>query len=182
MPVIISLLRGVNLGPHRRLKMDELCAVYESLGVENVRSYVQSGNVLFRSGEGATAKLAARIETEIEKKFGFRPAVILRTTGDMRGVVAHNPFANRRGIEPNRLLVTFFAQQPSPATVEKVRALTSDPEEIHLRGREAYIYYPNGLGRPKVPWTTLEKLLQVVGTGRNWNSVSKLLQIAEEIE
>jgi uncharacterized protein (DUF1697 family) len=181
-PVLVSLLRAVNLGPHNRIKMDALCRVYESLGFSDVCSYVQSGNVLFRTGERATSKLAARIETEIEKKFGFRPPVILRTSGELREVVAQNPFAKRSGIEPNKFLVTFLAAEPSAAAAEKVRAIKAHPEEIHLHGRELYIYYPNGLARPKLPWASLEKALQVSGTARNWNSVTKLLAMAEKME
>lgn len=182
MPVLVSLLRAVNLASHNRIKMDALCRVYESLGFTNVRSYVQSGNVLFRTSERATSNLAARIESEIEKQFGFRSPVILRTAADLREVVAHNPFVNRRAIEPNKLLVSFLAEEPSPAAAQKIRALKADPEEIHLRGRELYIYYPNGLARPKLPWTTVQKMLQVSGTARNWNTVTKLLQMSEEME
>jgi|SRR5579884_3647766 len=181
-PVLISLLRAVNLGPHNRIKMDALCRLYEALGFNDVCSYVQSGNVLFRTSERASPRLAAKIEAEIEKKFGFRPPVILRTTADLREVIARNPFANRGDIEPNKFLVVFLAEEPSATAAEKLLAIKADPEEVHLRGRELYIYYPNGLARPKLPWTSIEKAVQVKGTARNWNSVTKLLAMAEEME
>jgi uncharacterized protein (DUF1697 family) len=108
MAVIISMLRGVNLGPHNRLKMEELRALYESLKLRGAQSYVQSGNVIFRSDGKDLAALGRRIEGAIEKKFGFRPPVILRTTAELREAIAKNPFAKRRDIEPSKLLVTFL--------------------------------------------------------------------------
>ena len=104
MPVLISMLRGVNVGPHNRIKMDALRAVYESLKFETPRTYVQSGNVIFRTDERDLLRLAMRIEDGIENKFGFCPDVILRTAAEMRDVIARNPFAKRRGIEPGSSL------------------------------------------------------------------------------
>jgi len=114
MAVLISMLRGVNLASHRRIKMDALRLLYESLRLRDPQTYVQSGNVVFRTEERDLARLANRIENEIERKFGFRADVILRTTSEMRDVIARNPFAKRRGIEPSKLLVTFLASDPGP--------------------------------------------------------------------
>src|SRR5277367_389037 len=102
MAVIISMLRGVNVGGHNKIKMDALRALYESLGLRDVQTYVQSGNVVFRSKETDHAKLARRIGDGIEKGFGFRPGVVLRTSTELREVMARNPFAPRKGIEPDR--------------------------------------------------------------------------------
>src|SRR5665811_2227083 len=104
MPVIISMLRGVNVGAHNRIKMDALRALYESLGLRDPQTYVQSGNVVFRTDKRDLVALAKRIEDAIEQGFGFRPTVILRTSGELREVIARNPFAKRRGIEPTKLL------------------------------------------------------------------------------
>jgi len=182
MPVYISMLRGVNVGPHNRIKMDVLRALYESLGLEDPRTYVQSGNVLFRTKEKNPAKLAAKIQDGIQKKFGFNPAVVLRTTEDVRAAVAGNPFAGRKDIEPDKLLLTFLAGSPAPGAEKAVSALKGYSEELHLRGRELYIYFPNGAGRSKLPWSQLDKLVGVTGTARNWNSVTKLLEMAEQME
>jgi len=182
MPIIISMLRGVNVGGHNMIKMDALRALYESLKFKDPQTYVQSGNVVFRTDELEVPKLAKKIEDAIEGNFGFRPALILRTLPEMRNVVRRNPFAKRKEIEPNRLLVTFLASLPAAEARDKVLALKTDPEEVRLDGRELYIYYPNGLARPKTPWTALEKMLGIPGTGRNWNSVTKLLEMAEQSE
>src|SRR5271170_7135007 len=111
MTTVIALLRGVNVGGHNMIKMDLLRALCESLGHCDVQTYVQSGNIVFRTKERDVAKIAANIESAIEKKHGFRPDVIVRTTAEMREVVAKNPFAIRKGIEPGKLIVTFLADQ-----------------------------------------------------------------------
>ena len=182
MAVIVSMLRGVNVGSHNRIKMAELRAVYESLGLRSPQTYVQSGNVIFRAEEKDFSQLTKRIEDGIERTFGFRPHVIVRTPADLRNVIARNPFAKRRGIEPNRLLVTFLAGVPNPEARDKALTLKADPEELRLDDRECYMYFPSGMARPKLTWLTVEKVLQMPGTGRNWNTVTKLLEIAEKLE
>jgi len=107
MPVLISMLRGVNVGGHNKIKMDALCAVYKALKFEDPLTYVQSGNVIFRTREKNSAALAKKIQDAIERKFGFRPAVILRTTDEIRKAVAATPFPASRKLEPGKILVTF---------------------------------------------------------------------------
>jgi uncharacterized protein (DUF1697 family) len=182
MAVIISMLRGVNLLSHNRIKMDALRALYESLGFRDAQTYVVSGNVVFRTKARNLTALAKRIENAIERSFGFRPRVILRTTSDIKDVVARNPFRTRRGIEPSKLLVTFLESHPAAEALEQVLKIKADPEELHIDGREVYIYFPNGMGRSKLSWVTVEKKLKISGTGRNWNSVTKLLEIAQKLE
>jgi uncharacterized protein (DUF1697 family) len=182
MPVVISMLRGVNVGGHNKIKMDGLRALCESLKLRDPRTYVQSGNVVFRTGERDLGRLAKRLENEIERSFGFRPDVIFRTTTELREAIARSPFATRRGIEPSKLLVIFLANDPSQEAREQVLKIKTDPEELRIDGREIYIYYPNGLARPKLSWAVIEKTLKTRGTGRNWNSVTKLLEMAETLE
>ncbi len=182
MPVFISMLRGVNLGPHNRIKMDALRAMYQAIGLEDPRTYVQSGNVIFRTKEKNARKLATKIQDAIEKSFKFRPAVIVRTLDELRKAIAATPFDARRGLHPGKILVTFLADVPPTEAAAKLATLKSFPEEIHLIGRELYIYFPDGAGKSKLPWSQVEKLLKVNGTARNWNSVSAMLKIAEEME
>jgi uncharacterized protein (DUF1697 family) len=182
MPVVISLLRGVNLASHNRIKMEDLRALYERLGLQDPQTYVQSGNVVFRTKERNLTALARRIEKTIEQEFGFCVPVIVRTVSELRKVVARNPFATRSGIEPNKFLVTFLAAVPSEEACSRVRKLQVVPEEVRIDGREVFIYFPNGLARPKLSWVTVEKMLKTPGTGRNWNSVTKLLEMAEQLE
>jgi len=182
MPVIISMLRGVNLGPHRRIRMEALCAVYQSLKLRDCQSFVQSGNVIFRTGERDLIQLTRRIENAVERKFGFHSDVILRTSAELRDVIARNPFAKRRDIHPSRLLVTFLATDPGKEARAKLLELKTEPDELRVEGRELYIYYRNGMARPKVSWAAMEKVLRTSGTARNWNSVTKMLALAEEME
>jgi len=182
MPVIISMLRAVNLGAHNRIAMEALRDVYASLKLVDVRTYVQSGNVLFKTEEREIDTLVAKIQDAVERRFKFRPDVIVRTAAELRGVVARNPFARRRGIEPSRLLVTFLGNDPGDAAREQIRKLKTDPEEVRIDGRELYTYFPNGMARPKLSWTVIERILKTSGTGRNWNSVTKMLEIAEGME
>jgi uncharacterized protein (DUF1697 family) len=181
MPVVISMLRGINLGPHRRMKMDDLRAVYESLKLRDVRTYVQSGNVVFATSDNDLTRLTARIEKGIERAFGFHSDVIMRTADQMQQVVAGNPFAGRKGIEPAKLVVTFLAADPGDAARKLVRAMKTEPEELYIEGRELYVYFPNGQGSSKFPAAAVGKAVATTGTARNWNSVTKLLEIAKSL-
>ena len=182
MPVIISMLRGVNLLGHNRIKMEALRALYESLDLQGPQTCVQSGNVVFKTKGRSLPRLAKRIEDGIERSLGFRPSVILRTPAELREVIAKNPFAKREGIEPSKLLVTFLAGDPGADARHKVRQIKADPEEIHIDGREMFIYYPIGIGQSQLSMAPVERALKTPGTARNWNTVTKLLAIAEEME
>jgi uncharacterized protein (DUF1697 family) len=182
MPVMISMLRGVNVGGHHKIKMDALRTLYVSLKLEEPRTYVQSGNVIFRTNEKNLSQLAKKIQDGIERTFGFRPEVILRTTDELRKAIAASPFASRRNLEPGKILVTFLAGEPAPEAHATLDGFKSYPEELHLKGRELYIYFPNGAGKSKLPWSSVERLVKVTGTARNWNSVTKMLEMAEETE
>ena len=181
MLVIICMLRGVNVGGHNLIKMDALKALCVSLKLKDPQTYVQSGNVIFSSAEKDLVKLTKRIQDAIEKAHGFRPGVMLRTAAELQQVVARNPFAKRSGIEPGKLLVNFLTDDPGKDAREKALAIKIGPEEMHLIGREAYIYFPNGQGRSKFPWAAIERALGTSATGRNWNSVTKMLEIAEKM-
>jgi uncharacterized protein (DUF1697 family) len=180
MSVFISMLRGVNVGGHNLIKMDTLRALYGSLKLQDAQTYVQSGNVVFRTDETDSASIGKKIQQSLHLKCGIDCEIILRTADEMRQAIANNPFANRDGIEPAKLLVTFLAAVPSDESREKLLALEPDLEELHLVGRELYIYFPNGAGKSKLPWASLEKKLKFPpGTARNLNSVLKMLEIAE---
>ena len=112
MTAMICLLRGVNVGGHNRSRWMRCGLSANRSGICNAQTYIQSGNVVFRTSERDTVKLAAKIESAIEKKHGFRPDVVLRTAAEMREVIAKNPFAKRKEIEPGKLAVTFLASEP----------------------------------------------------------------------
>lgn len=181
MPVIISLLRAVNVAGHNKVKMDALRELYQSLGLRGAQSYVQSGNLVFRTDAKDLARLQKRIEDAIEASFGFRAGVMLRSSDELKDVVRRNPFAKRSGIEPNRLVVSFLTAEPGPESKQKIAQIKVGPEELHLDGRELYIYYAGGMGTSKLTPAVIERTLKVSGTGRNWNTVTKLLEMAEKL-
>jgi uncharacterized protein (DUF1697 family) len=178
MPVVISMLRGINVGGHHKIPMDALRDLYGSLKLRGPQTYVQSGSVVFEVEDRNLAPLAARIEQAIERKFGFRVSVILRTSAELRDAVEKNPFAGRSGIEPSKLAVTFLATRPSAEASSRLLAIETAPEELHIHGRELYTYYPNGMARPKLSWALVERTLAIPGTSRNWNTVTRLLEMA----
>jgi uncharacterized protein (DUF1697 family) len=179
---VISMLRGVNVGGNNMIKMDALRALYASLGLRDPQSYIQSGNVVFRTDRKEIAPIAKKIEDAIEDQFGFRPSVALRTTAELREVIAKNPFAKRSGIEPGKLLVSFLMSDPAAADRELVRKMKFDPEEVYLGSRHLYIYFTIGQAKTKLNTKMIEKTLKTTGTGRNWNSILKLLEMAESLE
>ena len=182
MTVVVSLLRAVNLGPHNRMKMDALLKACESLGFLNAKTYVQSGNVVFRTKEHDLTKLSRRFETAIERTFGFRSAVICRTREELEDVVQRNPFAKRPEVSGGKLIVAFLGQEPTPDAAKNMSLIKTNPEEVVLSGRELYIHFPNGQGRSKLSIQGLERTLGTASTARNWNSVTKLLAMAQELE
>jgi uncharacterized protein (DUF1697 family) len=181
MAVVISLLRAVNVGPHNKVKMDTLRELYTELGLRDVQSYVQSGNVVFRTTAQDLARLRNRLEAAVAKTFGVSTDVILRTPADLRSIIARNPFAKRSGIEPNKLHVNFLSAEPAPDARERIAQIKVSREELHLDGLELYMYYPDGMGRSKLTPAVIERALKTSGTARNWNTVTKLLEMAEKI-
>lgn len=182
MPLYISMLRGVNVGGHHKIKMEDLRALYESLGYQNPRSFIQSGNVLFRTKDRNGEAISRRISDAIERKVGFRPEVLLRTASELREVIAKNPFASRRNIEPSKLAITFLAVRLDAERHGKLLAIDCAPEELRVHNRELYIYFPNGMARPKLSMSMVERILRTPCTGRNLNSVQRLLELAKAME
>lgn len=178
MPVYAALLRGVNVGSSKRMKMHELRGVFESLSLPNAQTYLQSGNVIFESAELELDPIAGRIEAAIESSFGFHSDVILRSADQMEAVVAKNPFASVADTDTSKLLVYFLKREPSADASRSLQDLKAAPEKVVLSGKEVYIHYPNGQGQSKLP--PMDKQLKVSGTARNWNSVTNILAIMKK--
>lgn len=173
------MLRGVNVGGHNKIKMNVLRDLCGSLQLECAQTYVQSGNVVFLSEEKNLAALAKRIAESIEKKLKFRPDVVLRTAAELRKVILKNPFAGRKDVEPGKLLVVFLANAPAKTARDVLTKFDTRGEELHFGGSELYIHFRNGQGQTKLSWVGLEKVVNSSFTGRNWNTVTKLLEMAE---
>ena len=178
---VISLLRAVNIGK-RKVPTSELRALYESLGLIGARTYIQSGNVVCKAQRHDLRKMRAKIEAAIKARFGLHSDVILRTIPEMNQVIAANPFPAHTAAHPAKVLVVFLAEDPGEAARKSVMDIDSSPEQVHAAGREMYIYYPNGMGRPKLPLAQIDRIIQTPGTGRNWNTVLKLRDLAIALE
>jgi uncharacterized protein (DUF1697 family) len=170
----VSLFRGINVGGHRLVPMSKLKDLHESLGLGDVATYIQSGNVIFTSDEPNISLLPGRIEATFAARFGFHSDVIVRSAADLATIVANNPFANQPTKETKWVMVMFLATPPTSTAEKELMRTYSGPEEFRVVDREMYIYYPTGSGRSKLTGTLIEKKLETVGTARNWNTVLKL--------
>jgi starvation-inducible DNA-binding protein len=162
--------------------MEVLRALYESIGLRGAQTLLQSGNVVFRTEQRDLIALAKQIESASERKLGFHSDVVLRTSTELRDVVARNPFAKRAGVDASKLLVSFLVSDPGAEARGNVLRIKCEPEELRIDGREVYIYFPNGMARPKLSMALVERTLRTSWTGRNWNTVRRLMEMAEELE
>ena len=182
MAVVIAMLRGVNVGGNNKLSMVALRDLCGQLGFRGAQTYIQSGNLVFHDDSADTQGAAQRLQAAIHREFAFKPAIVLRTMAELQKVRARNPFAGRQDVLPNKLLVLFLATAPAKDAHAQMLTLPAAPEEMHLKGSELYIYYPEGISRLTIPLTRIEKMLRCTTTGRNWNTVNKLLAMAEALE
>lgn len=170
----VALLRGINLGARNKISMAGLRELFAGLGAEDVTTYVQSGNVVFKAAIPAR-ELAGAIETEIKRDLSLDVAVLLRTRTELAAIVERNPFG---GSEAKELHVTFLADRPQAARAAQLDPQRSHPDEFRVVGREVYLRCPNGYGRSKLTNAYFEKQLALVATTRNWNTVTKLAELA----
>jgi uncharacterized protein (DUF1697 family) len=179
MTAIVSLFRGINVGGHHKIRMDELKGVHEALGFKDVISYIQSGNIVFTSDDADVARLRGQIEDGFEKTFGFHVEVIVRTSAELREVIEKNPFQNQPDRESKLVVVLFLAAHPGATAQEDLLKTYAGPEELFITGQEMYIYYPDGIGRSKLSLSLIEKKLNTVGTARNWNTILQLQKLLQ---
>ncbi len=180
MSIYVAMLRGINVGGQRIVKMESLRASFEAWGFSRVRTYVQSGNVIFEVQKTSSKDLPKIITAKISKDFGFSILVILRTSDEIRKIVGGNPFLDEKAVDHSKLHITFLSALPAKDATERIDALNARPDQFHVGGREIYLYCPNGYGRTKLSNTALEKALSVGATTRNWKTASTLARISSE--
>ncbi len=181
MPVQVAFLRGINVGGNKTISMAKLKALFETLGFGDVKTHLNSGNVVFAAEDRNRAKLTRTIEEAIEKEFGFRPATVLREAKALRRIVEKNPFSKMAKDDPSHLVVMLLSAKPDKDAGKRLADACRGVEDVRVAGEDAYITYPNGIGTSKLTNVVLEKHLGVAGTGRNWNTVTKLLAMAEAL-
>lgn len=156
MTTYISILRGINVSGQKKVPMKELQAVYVSVGLHDVQTYIQSGNVVFQTEEQSLAALAKKIEQAISTHFGFDVPVLIRTGAEMSEVLTSNPFVKETGIEADKLHVTFLDEQPGSEALEKLLTYDYPPDRFIVQAKEVFVYCPNGYGRTKLTNTFFE--------------------------
>jgi len=174
----IALLRGINLGAHNRVSMPELRRALEEAGYKEVRTLLQSGNVVLCSDKPPDA-LARDLETLIADAHGVETRVVVRTRDELARVLERNPLANIAD-DPKRFQVSFLSAEPAAEIVRELSAREVAPEQVALLGREVYAWHPDGLHRSPLARLLTEQKLGVTATARNWNTVTKLLALADE--
>jgi uncharacterized protein (DUF1697 family) len=174
----IAFFRGINVGGHNILPMTELKALLGEIGCNNVASYVQSGNVVFRHEEQSPDVLDSLVSQAVSSKYGFEPQVLLLTADQLSVASAENPFPAGEN-EPKTLHLFFLQADADSADWDAIGMLKSDTEHFRLVGRVFYLHAPDGIGRSKLA-ARVEKLLGVPATARNWRTVKKVLQIASD--
>ncbi|MFZ0759992.1 MAG: DUF1697 domain-containing protein [Candidatus Sulfotelmatobacter sp.] len=174
MPTYIAMLRGINVGGHKRIKMDKLRQSVEALGFEQVQTYIQSGNLVFKAGKVSASGLSERIEKRILADFGFSASVISRTSDEIYETIANNPFLNKSGIDPDKLHVMFLSEAPKPAAMKKLADLMAAPDLCRCLGKEIHFYLPNGVSQSVLMKTPVDRILAVVTTLRNWKTVNSI--------
>jgi len=178
MTTFIGMIRGVNVGGHKKLPMAALKALCDSLKLTSAKTHLNSGNVVFQSTRKDRPQLRRDLEDAIRKKIGIDVKIILRTPDEIRRAMAANPFSKR---DPSHLLIMFLEGQPSDDAAQALRKAHAGPEKIHFAGQELVIDYVDGIGRSKLTNALIERKLAVAGTARNWNTVSRLLELAENL-
>jgi uncharacterized protein (DUF1697 family) len=171
-------LRGINIGSTNRVAMPKLRSALEGAGFEDVATYVQSGNVVLTSRDSA-AKVANAVEKLIEKEFGLKIPVVVRTRAEIAKVVERNPLG-KVAKDPKRYQVSFLEKESTAALMRKLEEAAAPSERVVAHGREIYAWHPEGVARSKL-WATLAgKGLGITATARNWTTVTKLLELADQ--
>lgn len=175
----LALLRGINVGGRNIVPMKELRAVMEAGGLQNVATYVQSGNLLFDSDQTDAVALAGRLQRLINERFDTTTPVVIRTAGEMARVVASNPFLDDEP-EFKWLHAIFLDAAPDASAINQLDPGRSPGDRFAVAGREIFVHFPNGSGRSKLTINYFERILGVTATGRNWNTVNKLHAMLQE--
>jgi uncharacterized protein (DUF1697 family) len=169
----VLLLRGINVGHHNKVPMADLREIVAEIGCTDVATYIQSGNVIATSTLAAKT-LASRLESALEKRFGFRPRTMVRTRAQITKVLAANPFADR---EPSKVHVGFLMSAP-PKRSTVPSTMESGADRAIIIGAHVYLYYPNGVGRTKMTRTPMWREINDICTVRSLRTVTKLAEMA----
>jgi uncharacterized protein (DUF1697 family) len=176
----VSLLRGVNVGRQKRIKSEELITLFEFLGFKNVKTYVQSGNIIFNSDENIK-ELQNIIEKEIKQVFSFPVGVLLRTSTQLQQIINSNPFLVVQSLNTDKLHITFLSNTPNYLALSQIAEIQDELDIFVANNKEIYLYCPNGYGKTKYTNGFFERKLGITATTRNWKTVNTLFEIAKNL-
>jgi uncharacterized protein (DUF1697 family) len=176
MNIYISLIRGINVGG-KKLLMTELKDIYNIMGFEGVKSYIQSGNIIFKSAKENIKELEEEIENEILKSH-FQVAVLIRTLDEFKQILHNNPYLDE---DPGKIYVTFLKEKSDQTLKHMIEGKEAN-ESYQIKNREIYLYLPNGYGRTKINNNFLERQFNLKATTRNWRTVNRLYELAQELK
>lgn len=179
MQTYISILRGINVSGQKKILMSDLKALYEDLKFKDVITYIQSGNVIFKTAEKLSDKnLSEKIEKAIFKKYNFLVPVIIRRINEIKNVIKANPFLKNKNINTEKLHVTFLAEAPEKIYLEAIKKYDFTPDEYIISGTAIFLHIPESYGNTKLSNNFFESKLKVSATTRNWKTINKLAELA----
>lgn len=173
----LALLRGINVSGHNMIKMDALQKMLENMGYQNVETYIQSGNVFVDSEEDNAASVGFKIKQEIAKVFGYDVPAVMVTKVDLENCFKNNPYLKDKNCDTKKLYVAFVSKELSPLALNDLKISNFKPDEAAIDSNRIYIKYDVGAGKTRLDQKYIEKKLNVVATMRNWNTVTKLLEM-----
>ena len=173
----VALLRGINLSGHRIVEMDQLRKAFEGLGFEDVKTYIQSGNVVFKGPGTVPKNLVKRIEEKIVRQFGFAVPVVVKTSDEIGEIIRNNPLVKEKGIDLSKLHVTFLSCAPEKSVLTTLEAFAAGPDQFRCSMGAIYLHCPNGYHETKLGNNVLGKMLKVGTTTRNWKTVNQLYEM-----
>jgi uncharacterized protein (DUF1697 family) len=171
-------MRGLNVGGKNRMPMTDLSQMFVEAGCTDVRTYIQSGNVVFKASQSKLEKLPALIAQNIEEKFGYKTPVVLRTVEQLGETIQNNPFL-KAGAAEDELHVYFLAAPPDARRIASLDPARSSPDAFLVRGRDVYLKMPNGMARTKLSNAYFDSKLATISTARNWRTVMKLFELMQ---
>lgn len=176
----LALLRGINVSGHNMIKMEVLKSTLENIGFQNIRTYIQSGNVFLDSNEESPAKIAFIIKQEIYKVFGFDVPIIVISKSDLEACFSNCNFLKETEIDTKKLYVAFVSKELKPENINDLKMSQFKPDEVQIDCTRIFIKYHIGAGKTKLDQKYIEKKLNLIATIRNWNTVTQLLKMYEE--
>jgi uncharacterized protein (DUF1697 family) len=180
MTVFVAFLRGINLAGKKPVPMADLRRMADGLGLENTRTLLQSGNLLFDAAAQEGAQLEQHLEEAAKEVLGLKTDFMVRDAGELQQAVDSNPFPEAAHDVPGHLVLSLLKAIPAPGSLERLRSAIVGREIVDLRGRELYIIYPDGIGRSKLTSALMDRQLGTRGTGRNWNTILKLSKLLDD--